>query len=243
MSKWKSPERNGHNEEQSSGLSDSCTSWKPVRSPGHTVFPSLFYTTFQSFKSYCLQSWHLMPGTRGYVRNWTSWPMKELRLVGKAVKMAWGAVLQKDNHIPLPINHKESGLRLWFQSCLLLVFKYLLSYNIIMPHEWRLGLSKTAWSLPRGAGREAEEEECHYFMMGSEVVEDFLLGSRRLKRIDMHHPNASLLSILTPHYCLAPETDLMEDVTTAMLSSVLLISCLPFPILILRKKWKCFLTC
>ena len=43
VSKWKSPERNSHNEEQSSGLSHSCTSWKPVRSPDHAVFPSLFH--------------------------------------------------------------------------------------------------------------------------------------------------------------------------------------------------------
>lgn len=98
---------------------------------GHLImlpFP-LSSTAFQSFKSHCLQGWHLMPGTRRYVRKWTSWPMKELKLVGKAAKMAGGAVLQKDNHIPPPINHKESGLRLWFRACLLLVFKYLLSYN------------------------------------------------------------------------------------------------------------------
>lgn len=41
---------------------------------------------------------------------------------------------------------------------------------------------------------------------------DFLLGSRGLKQIEMHHPNASLQSILTPCYCFAPETHLMERV-------------------------------
>lgn len=65
-------------------------------------------------------------------------------------------------------------------------------------------------------------------MIGSEVV-DFLLGSRGLKQIEMHHPNASLLGILTPRYCLAPETDLMEDMTTAMFSSLLLTFYLPAP--------------
>lgn len=54
-------------------------------------------------------------------------------------------------------------------------------------------------------------------MMGSEVVGDFLSASRGLKQIEMHRPNASLLGILTPHYCSAPETHLMEDVSTALL--------------------------
>jgi len=62
-----------------------------------------------------------------------------------------------------------------------------------------------------GSRRGGRKARCHYFMMGSEVV-DFLLGSRELKQIEMHHPNASLLSILTPHYWLAPETHLMEHV-------------------------------
>lgn len=78
-------------------------------------------------------------------------------------------------------------------------------------------------------------------MMGFEVVGDFLSGSRGLKQIETYHPNASLLSILTLHCCLAPETDLMADVTTAMLPSLLLTSCLTFPIL--QKKRKSFLTC
>lgn len=76
-------------------------------------------------------------------------------------------------------------------------------------------------------------------MMGSEVVGDFLSGSRGLKQIEMHHRNASLLSILTPHYCLAPETDLMEDVTTAMLSSLLLTS-FAFPHSHTQKETKIF---
>lgn len=80
-------------------------------------------------------------------------------------------------------------------------------------------------------------------MMGSEVVGDFLSASRGLKQIEMHHPNASLLGILTPHHCLAPEIHLMEDVTTALLSSLLPTLSVPFLILRLRKKLKSSLTC
>lgn len=80
-----------------------------------------------------------------------------------------------------------------------------------------------------GSRRGGRKARCHYFMMGSEVV-DFLTGSRELKQIEMHHPNASLLRILTPHYCLAPKTHLMENVT--MFSALLFAS--PHPIL--RKK-------
>lgn len=50
-----------------------------------------------------------MPGTKGYVRNWTSWPIKELKLVGKAVKMAWGAVLQKATIFPFPSTTRRVG--------------------------------------------------------------------------------------------------------------------------------------
>lgn len=79
-------------------------------------------------------------------------------------------------------------------------------------------------------------------MMGSEVVGDFLSVSRGLKQIEMHHPNASLLAILTPHSCSAPETHLMADVTTALLSSLPPPPSVPFLILRLRKKLKSSLT-
>lgn len=140
--------------------------------------------------------------------------------------MAWGAALQKGNHVPHPIKHKESGLRLWSQAYSLLVFKYIPSYNIIIPHEWRLGLSKTAWSLPSGAGREAGGMPL--FHNGIWISRHLLPGSRGLKQIEMYHPNASLLSILTSYYCLVPKTDVMGDMTTAMLSSLLLTCHSPF---------------
>lgn len=79
-------------------------------------------------------------------------------------------------------------------------------------------------------------------MMESEVVGDFLSASRGLEQIEMPHPNASLLGVLTPHYCLAPETHLLEDVTTALLSSLLPTPCVPLLILRLRKKLKSSLT-
>lgn len=83
VSKWKSPEKNGHNKERSSGLQAAT----PLEACRVTLFMLCFPlppTTLQPDKSHCLQSWHLMPGARGYVRNWMSQPMKALKLEGRS---------------------------------------------------------------------------------------------------------------------------------------------------------------
>lgn len=74
--------------------------------------------------------------------------------------------------------HKESELNL-IPGLPAACFKNLLPYNIIMPREWRL--SKSCMISPPGSREGGRRGKCHYFMMGSEVVGDFLSASRGLK--------------------------------------------------------------
>lgn len=108
VSKWKSPERNGHNKERSSGL-QAAASLEACEVTLLILSSPLLPTTPHPDKSHCLQSWHLMPGARGCVRNWTSQPMKALKL-GRKGQNWYGKQFSKKTPIfPLPPATRRVG--------------------------------------------------------------------------------------------------------------------------------------
>jgi len=92
--------------QKGSGLSDSCTSWKPVRSPGHAVFLSLFHD-FSVIQKSLLTELAFNARNQGVCEKLFIMAHEGTDVSMEGSKNGTGSSSPKN---PPPINHKESWL-------------------------------------------------------------------------------------------------------------------------------------